>query len=142
MHRILLATDGSAGADRALDVAAEIAKAVGGELFGITVAEGLSKEQARQLASAEKDIWDSVDSRSRQVLADARQRARRLGVSMAGTHMAWGDPAQVIIEAIGRQSIDTLVLGRRGRGQLTGLLLGSVSQKVVALAPCIVIVVP
>ena len=35
-----------------------------------------------------------------------------------------------------------LVVGRRGRGRLSGLLLGSVSQKVASLAPCIVIVVP
>jgi nucleotide-binding universal stress UspA family protein len=32
-------------------------------------------------------------------------------------------------------------MGRRGLGRLAGLLLGSVSQKVVSLAPCIVIVV-
>jgi nucleotide-binding universal stress UspA family protein len=39
-------------------------------------------------------------------------------------------------------SVEMLVVGRRGRRQLAGLLLGSVSQKLVTLAPCIVIVVP
>jgi nucleotide-binding universal stress UspA family protein len=39
-------------------------------------------------------------------------------------------------------SVEMLVVGRRERRQLAGLLLGSVSQKLVTLAPCIVIVVP
>ncbi len=37
---------------------------------------------------------------------------------------------------------DTIVVGKRGLGTLTGLLVGSVTQKLVSLAPCTVIVVP
>ena len=37
---------------------------------------------------------------------------------------------------------DMIVVGRRGRGRLLGLLIGSVSQKLVSLAPCKILVVP
>ncbi len=53
-----------------------------------------------------------------------------------------GDPAEVLIDTAKRKHADAIVAGRRGRGRLAGLLLGSVSQKLTCLAPCPVIVVP
>ena len=142
MRSILVATDGSEGADRAVDDAAEIAKAVGGNLSSVTVGDNLSRNEIGRLAAAERDVWEAVDSFSRQILQRATERAQRAGISIAGTQIASGDPAAAIIGIVRAASIDTLVVGRRGRGQLTGLLLGSVSQKLVAIAPCIVVVVP
>ena len=142
MRSILVATDGSEGAYRAVDVAAEIAKGVGSSLSSLTVGGNLSTEEMRQLSSAEEDLWDALDSFAKQILKRGMERARRAGVSMAKTHIVWGDPASAIIETVRREAIDAVVVGRRGRGQLSGLLLGSVSQKVVTLAACVVIVVP
>jgi nucleotide-binding universal stress UspA family protein len=139
---MLVATDGSAGASRAVDVAAELTKAVGGKLSIVTVGGNLSGEEMRQLARAEGNISDALEAISSRILVEARERARRIGVTDIQVQTSWGDAAEAIIEFARRESADAIVLGRRGRGRLAGVLLGSVSQKVVSLAPCTVIVVP
>ncbi|MGO9360298.1 MAG: universal stress protein [Xanthobacteraceae bacterium] len=142
MQRIMVATDGSEGADRAVDVAAELTKALGGSLSIVTIGGSPSIDEIRQLEHAEKNIGDVLDALSTRTLMEARERASRIGVSVIVVHTGWGDAAESIIEIARREHIDAIVLGRRGRGRLAGLLLGSVSQKVVSLAPCAVIVVP
>jgi nucleotide-binding universal stress UspA family protein len=142
IRHIMVATDDSEAADRAIDVAAAIIKAVGGELSILTVGEQLSRDEQRRLARSEGDIGDALESLSNRILKQANDRARRLGVSPTKVQVAWGDPAEAIIQAVQRGQIDAIAVGRRGRGKLARLLLGSVSQKVTSLAPCIVIVVP
>lgn len=142
MRHIFVATDGSEGADRAVDVAAELAKAFGGKLSIVTVAGNLSGEEMRELARAERNIGDALEALSMQILTAAEKRARRLGLTDIQLQIGWGDAARSIIEIADREAADAIVLGRRGQGRLAGLLLGSVSQKVASLAPCTVIVVP
>ncbi|SKA31005.1 Nucleotide-binding universal stress protein, UspA family [Enhydrobacter aerosaccus] len=142
MHHILVATDGSEGAGRAMDVAAEMTKAMSGTLSILTVGGNASDEEMQQLRAAEGDLWGALDQASRQILRRAEERTRQLGVSPTRSLVAWGDPATAIIDAVRREAVDAIVIGRRGRGQLAGLLLGSVSQKIVTLAPCVVVVVP
>jgi len=83
-----------------------------------------------------------LEALTAQILRVAEVRARHLGVSRIEFRTSWGDVAQSLLEIAAHGPVDMIVLGRRGRGQLAGLLLGSVSQKVVSLAPCPVIVVP
>ena len=142
MRRIMVATDGSPGADRAVDAAATLAKAIGGDLFIVTIGGDLTGEQAKTLVRAEGNIGDVLEVLSNQILRQASERAERVGAPKIEVATGWGDPAQGILEIATRIEADTIVLGRRGRGRLSGLLLGSVSQKIVSLAPCIVIVVP
>jgi nucleotide-binding universal stress UspA family protein len=142
MKHILLATDGSSGADRVADVAAELASAMGAKLSIVTVGDNISGEEIDRLAHAEGGVANAIDTICNTILQDAKERVRTAGVSDVAVQTGWGDPAEVLIDTARRSHADAIVMGRRGRGRLTGLLLGSVSQKVASLAPCVVIVVP
>lgn len=142
MQRIMVATDGSAGADRAVDFAAELARGLGAELLILTVAGELAAEEMRRLAHAEQDIGSALDSAAEQIVVAAEARATNIGHSHMRRSLVWGNPAEAIIAEADREHADLIVVGRRGRGQLTGLLLGSVSQKLTSLANCPVLVVP
>lgn len=142
MRHIMVATDGSSGADRAVDLAAELAKAAAGDLLIATVADSQLTEEARQLARAEGSLGDALEALTAQTLKAAEARARQFGVARIELRTGWGDVAQSLIDIAAGSSVEMIVLGRRGRGQLAGLLLGSVSQKLVSLAPCAVVVVP
>ena len=88
------------------------------------------------------DLSNVLETAANQILERARKRALRHGLSEVKLEAAWGDPAQAIIEKVQREKTDILVVGRRGRSRLSGLLLGSISQKLTSLAPCNVMVVP
>ena len=142
IQRILVATDGSAGADRAVEAAAALAKAVDGDLMIVTIGGNFPADEVNKLARAEGGVGEANELLSDHVLLAARERAQRAGVPKISIRSSWGDPAAGIIDAVRHDQPDILVVGRRGRGQLAGLLLGSVSQKLVSLAPCMVVVVP
>jgi nucleotide-binding universal stress UspA family protein len=131
MKNLLVGTDGSDGAGRAVDVAAKFARAAGAKLTIAMVGTPLSP-----LANEMEEILVAEE------LSRAERRARRTkGISIK-TKILWGDPAQALIKAIRSEKVDAIVVGRRGRGRLAGVPLGSVSQKLISVAPCVVIITP
>jgi nucleotide-binding universal stress UspA family protein len=143
MKLIISATDGSEGAERAVGVAAEFARSFDAKLLIVHVSEdGLSSKQLMLLEQLRITEGDALDEISRRLLSEAREIAGRRGAADIRTVSGGGDPAKVLIDIVEREHADAIVVGRRGRGQLQGLLLGSVSQKLSCLAPCIVIIVP
>ena len=142
MKRILVATDGSDGGNRALDAAVELAGATGAALNIVTIGGNVTGADLRKLADRGGDLSKSLQTQADKVLKQAAVRATRLGHRPAALRCEWGDPAEAILDLARRHKADAIVLGRRGRGRLSRLLMGSVSQKVASLAPCAVVVVP
>ncbi|HVO91727.1 MAG TPA: universal stress protein, partial [Terriglobales bacterium] len=135
IHHIMVATDGSEGSSRAIDAGAEIAKAIGGTLSIVTVGTARYADEQIQFARVEGDVADAAETFARQILSDAEKQVQRAGIGAPKINLVWGDPAEAIIDVAREEKADAIVVGRRGRGQLSGLLLGSVSQKLATLAP-------
>jgi nucleotide-binding universal stress UspA family protein len=143
MKIIMVATDGSQGADRAVDFAARLAQRFAAALWVVNVNDSLVSAELELGAHIENiGLDEMLDAASRQILSRARDRAHNIGVTAIRLEQRSGNAADEIIEIARNEGADAVVIGKRGRGRLSGMLLGSVSQKIVSLAPCVTIVVP
>lgn len=144
LQNFLVAIDGSDASNRALDVAADMAKSAGGSLTIVNVATPLTEAQKSAFARMEGELADATDVLAQRTLNDAQQRAGWSGLPQAkiSAVFRWGDATEVIIDCIVAEKADAVVVGRRGHGQLAGLLLGSVSHKLATMSPCAVVIVP
>ena len=145
MTCILVATDGSESAERAVDYAANLAKLLNASLLIVNVigGYGLPDSLFSRFTHAQQ-TWmrELLESLSAQMLTKARDRARTLGVASIQLESRTGDVAQTIADIAEEKDADVVVVGKRGHGHVAGLLLGSISQKLVSLAPRPVTVVP
>ena len=139
---ILVATDGSTSAARAETVAATIAAGCKCKLVILTISRGLPADELRRLAHSEGNLGAARHALVEQILEGAAERARRAGVTDIQPISDHGDPAATILSIAERESVDLIVVGKRGLGGLSQLLLGSVSRSIVDNARCAVTVVP
>ena len=132
--RILCGVDDSLHAGRAVDVAITLASRLGTELVFVAV-------NRRSSASGFPPIRTWSDAEVEKLLAAASRKARERGVHNPLRVVADArDVAGAIIECAAEQGADHIVVGS-GKPSLAGrLLLGSVSEAVVRLAPCTVTV--
>jgi nucleotide-binding universal stress UspA family protein len=91
-----------------------------------------SEDLSRNAASSAA-IYRELGER---LVEGARRQAEHAGVAKVNGLVEDGDPAHRIVEVARRESVDLIVMGRRGIGALQGLLLGSVTHKVAQAATC------
>lgn len=145
MKRVLVATDGSAGANRAVDYAAQQAKDYNADLLIVNVIGGFGILDDVFLRATEgQQVWlkELLDTRSAEILTEGRRRALGIGTGTVQLASRAGRVAETVIEIARERGADVIVVGKRGAGQVAGLLLGSISQKLVSLAELPVTVVP
>jgi nucleotide-binding universal stress UspA family protein len=134
---ILLAFDGSEFSYRALDYAKTITERFGATLWLAHVfsrtSEFLGYEDFEKLFSKRKCAGQTVLDDARLKLSDA--------TFDVNDELLEGPEAEAILSLAEKRQVDLIVIGTRGFGSLTGLLLGSVSHKVLHYSSCPVMVV-
>lgn len=97
-------------------------------------------------ANMKPEQVEALESEGHAILEQIRSLLETINPEEEGkiglkTELSWGHPAEVIIEKARLESMDLIVMGSRGLGALSGLLLGSVSDRVSKMAPCPVLIV-
>jgi nucleotide-binding universal stress UspA family protein len=148
MKRVLIATDGSDHALKAAEFGAELAiKMDDAELHILAVvyyepSEEVGLRKFAQIEHLHGSLMNVAYELAQGHAERARLKAEAKGAKTIKTSVVAGDPAGEILACITANAIDAVVVGRRGRGRIAGLLLGSVSQKLALLAPCVVVICP
>jgi nucleotide-binding universal stress UspA family protein len=138
MSGVVVGTDGSAGARKALAWAVEEARLRGAPLTLLAVVAvpvTLARASAPLVGEPEPADLRAAEGEARAELAEADT-----GGMDARVRVVAGVPAEELVNA-GREA-DLLVVGSRGVGGFSRLLLGSVSTQVVQHARCPVAVIP
>jgi nucleotide-binding universal stress UspA family protein len=138
-NRIVWATDGSESADRALDLAKALASQNGSTIVAVHSVEYLSGPGSRGAFPEQADEPDVEAKINRQVSELAEQ-----GIGATSKIVSGGmtGAAHTVAEVAADEGADLIVVGTRGHTALAGLLLGSVTQRLLHIAPCPVLVVP
>ncbi len=134
-EKIMLATDGSENSRPATNRALELAQAYGSELQIFSIVEmpsRLSGNAGAMLAELLKEREGMLDG--------LRAEAEALGLKTS-CYVSQGFPARTIVAQAQKAGINLIVMGSHGRTGLTRLLMGSVTERVIGLASCPVLVV-
>ncbi|WP_243359254.1 universal stress protein [Fundidesulfovibrio terrae] len=134
---ILAALDLSEAAKNVLATAVATAKEKGAQLTLFSVAEDF------------KDIGDFMDSASvsekflaaaRKAQEEALKAAKDQGVDAKAVTEQGVSPADIIVRYAADNAMDLIIMGSKSKSALDRFLIGSVTSKVVAHAPCSVLV--
>ena len=136
-QRILFPTDGSEGAEAALEHAIDHAVRYDASLEVLYVIE----ETLPVLDAGAPGVLDALEEHGEEILDDVRARATAAGVESIQASIAGGSPYRQILEHIEDREIDLVVMGTHGRRGVDRYLLGSVTEKVVRTADCPVLTV-
>jgi nucleotide-binding universal stress UspA family protein len=140
--QILLAIDGSDESKLATQAATELSRETGSEVHLVYVLPSpaqlighhLYREETREslIAGAERDAETFLKEQAEKIRSD--------GGKVADTHLRSGEPDKEILRAAEAFGVGLIVMGSRGLGAISRMLIGSVSDSVVRHAHCPVLV--
>jgi nucleotide-binding universal stress UspA family protein len=134
INKILVATDGSASSNRAVDMAASLATIHGASLFAINVIRQIQIPPEMQNMAVVESLGETrlgvLEHIANQILDQAEQRVKDAGAKLEKKSIGHEDPATSISEFSKKHNIDLLIIGTRGLSKVKALMMGSVSRKI------------
>ena len=140
---IVVGTDGSVTAERAVAQAAELAADEGARLVVVSAyTPGESPASEIDVDAVPSDIRFTLTDRvqAEELAERGRAVAKELGVAKVVIQALPGDPADVLLTAAEDFAADLIVVGSRGLTSHAHFILGSVASSVAHHAPCDVLV--
>jgi nucleotide-binding universal stress UspA family protein len=140
---IVVGTDGSETARKAVREALELAKQLGARLDVVSAYEPVSNQRLREEArQVPQDLEWMVNPREdvEATLREAAEEMEGAGVQVE-TFPREGDPSDAILDVAEERGADLIVVGNKGMTGAKRFLLGSVPNKVSHHAPCSVLIV-
>jgi nucleotide-binding universal stress UspA family protein len=134
-QHILVATDGSEYAERAVAHALALAKSLNAKVTAVTVTDMIPAGPYAPIPwpSDIERYEASAATSARKILEGVIETARSLGVTCVSHHIADQAPAEGILGAAAKEGCDLIVMGSYSRDGLAGLILGSQVNKVITL---------
>jgi len=129
MRKVLVPFDGSENSKRALQYVIDLDTRPA-EVHVLNVQHEPVIYGEYVTANMLEELNNSLLTKSRQVLTEAAEALQAAGVQHQ-THAALGNVAEQVNDAVKRLGCDTVVMGTRGLGSFSGLMLGSVATRVI-----------
>jgi nucleotide-binding universal stress UspA family protein len=142
-HSIVVGTDGSETAGKAVDAAVRLAGLSGAILEIVSAYEPVGSQRLREEArQVPPDLQWMINRRADvdATLDHAAEQARAAGLT-AQTYAREGDPADAILDVAEELGADLIVVGNKGMTGAKRFLLGSVPNKISHHAPCAVMII-
>ena len=137
--KVTWATDGSEAADQALPLARTLAQEGGGELLVIHCVE---RTEPFRTGGAYEAHPDEAELKAKIEGQVAELSKSGVSATLEFTEARAGGAAHAVAEVAESRGADVIAVGTRGQTPLGGLLLGSVTQRLLQIAPCAVLAVP
>lgn len=140
---IVYATDFSAGAARAAELAAHLAKVNGARLHLLHVVTELGDRHRRSIPAGVMDTF--VKEVNTQAMTDMHDFKQRLFGQFQGeltTEVVIGSGAETLLSRAGSLGADLIIMGSHGRHGLEKLLLGSTTERLIRQSSIPVLTVP
>ena len=141
---IVVGTDGSETAGKAVREAGELAVQLGARMEIVSAYEPVGRQRLREEArQVPEDLQWMVSAREDvdATLREAAETLKDMGVKEVEVHAREGDPADAILDVAEERGSDLIVVGNKGMSGAKRFLLGSVPNKVSHHAPCSVLII-